>query len=91
MSSVRSICLHTPDYIAQILVTGYPTPTLKCNDLPLGEPTMISDEPQGGTWLYPVVLDKITPQHLREYMCTANNSLGSVNHKLEITGKCIIQ
>nr|CAH8866582.1 unnamed protein product [Trichobilharzia regenti] len=68
-----------------ILVTGYPTPTLKCNDLPLGEPTMISDEPQGGTWLYPVVLDKITPQHLREYMCTANNSLGSVNHKLEIT------
>ncbi|CAH8613401.1 unnamed protein product [Schistosoma guineensis] len=68
-----------------ILVTGYPTPTLTCNDLPVGDAHMLSNKPQGGTWAYRVVLNQITSQHLHEYMCKANNSLGSVNQKLEVT------
>ncbi|CAH8655703.1 unnamed protein product [Schistosoma rodhaini] len=68
-----------------ILVTGYPTPTLTCNDLPVSDPHMLSNKPQGGTWAYRVVLNQITSQHLHEYLCKANNSLGSVNQKLEVT------
>ncbi|CAH8556417.1 unnamed protein product [Schistosoma turkestanicum] len=68
-----------------ILVTGYPTPTLICNNLPVTDAHMVSNKPQGGTWAYRVVLSQITKQHLREYLCKANNSLGSVNQKLELT------
>ncbi|KAK4467916.1 hypothetical protein MN116_008525, partial [Schistosoma mekongi] len=68
-----------------ILVTGYPTPTLKCNDLPVGDGYLLSKNIQGGIWVYPVVFSQITPQHLHEYLCIANNSLGSAIQKLEIT------
>ncbi|KAH8856420.1 vesicular amine transporter [Schistosoma japonicum] len=68
-----------------IFVTGYPTPTLKCNDLPVGDGHLLSEKIQGGIWVYPVVFSQITPQHLHEYLCIANNSLGSVIRKLEIT------
>ncbi|CAH8596317.1 unnamed protein product [Heterobilharzia americana] len=69
-----------------IIVTGYPRPTLNCSDLPLGDPRLLSEQPQGGTLAYPVVINRVTLQHLHEYTCTANNSLASVNEKLELTG-----
>ncbi|CAH8657753.1 unnamed protein product [Dicrocoelium dendriticum] len=69
----------------QIYVTGYPTPVFHCGGLPLNSPVRVSDEPQGGTFMYEATVERITEEHLSIFECEAHNEAGTAVQPIEFT------
>lgn len=72
---------------SQFTVTGYPVPTVQCEDLQLDDGIQISKEPQGGVMLYRLQIPSIQQNNLRRYVCRAENPYGSAALPVKFTGK----